>query len=332
MKTHRLTACSLVMLLALTRVASAQVESQSAAARQHVEVRIVFTDGGACDTTAKAALWRQSGAVAEGRVDEDCVADLGQVADGRYHLSVSGKSFVRIDTDSIEINSFAAEPVEVKVGRGESPRENAEGANARVVAISNLGIPARARKEFNKGVEFMARHDWADAIAKLNRAIGMHPEYAAAYNDLGVVYGQMGDRARESAALQKAIAVNDHFAPAYVNLARLKITMDDFAEAERLLNQAAIYDARDAATLVLLSYVEFKDGRFDDVIATAARAHALPQNHAYVHWMAARAMAAQQNRTNEMRSELRLFLQEEPTGARAEQARQELAGLNGAGQ
>jgi len=304
------------------------VQVQSPVLTQHVQVSIVFTDAGRCDLTSRASLWGLGGVVAEKRVNNDCVADLGRVPEGTYHLSVTGQSFSRLDTDSVRIESSAAEHLEVKVRRTDSLQETNGVRSASLVEVTNLGIPVRARREFDKGVEFMTRHNWQKAIEKLNRAIAIYPGYSGAYNNLGVVYGQLGERDQETSALESAIRLNDHFAPAYVNLARVNITADHFPEAERLLNQASNCDPRDATTLVLLSYVEFKDGHFEDVIATARRAHALPQPHAFVHWMAARALAPKSNRRDELTTELRLFLQEEPSGARADEARHELAVLD----
>ena len=77
----------------------------------------------------------------------------------------------------------------------------------------------------------MEQQDWSAAIATLQKAIGYHPQYAAAYNNLGVVYARIGDRNNEAAALQHAIDVDRRYAPAYVNLARMDIATSRFPEA-----------------------------------------------------------------------------------------------------
>jgi tetratricopeptide (TPR) repeat protein len=333
MMAYRMMGHSLVVCFVLAASASAQlqVEAQSSTSSQHVHVTVSFANG-ACDPSTHVSLSGRGGIVAEADVNERCVADLTSVPSGTYRVIVSGHG-ARVDTEGVVVDSSGMQEVEVKVRN--APQSNqAQGSAAPMVAASDLHIPAAARKELARAIELMTKENWQKAIEKLNRSIAIDPNYAEAYNNLGVVYGHLGDRGQESIALQKAIGIDDHCAPAYVNLARLSITANDFAQAETLLNKASASDPKDATTLVLLSYVEFTNHHFDNVIATARKAHSLHGNHAFVHWMAARALAQQQARSPERdaarEAELKLFLQEEPDGARAEKARQQLAVLKDA--
>jgi hypothetical protein len=79
-------------------------------------------------------------------------------------------------------------------------------------------------------------------------------------------------------------------------------------------------------TLVLLTYAEFMDRHFDQVIATSRKAHTLQGTHAFVHQVAARAFEQKRDGGNAV-AELEQFLKEEPTGPRAEIAHKELSAL-----
>jgi tetratricopeptide (TPR) repeat protein len=192
-----------------------------------------------------------------------------------------------------------------------------------VISASDLGVPARARKEFRKANELIAKHDVKQAIQKLNNAIAIYPDYALAYNNLGVLYSHLGDHVREREALEKAISLNDHFALAYLNLGKMHIGEGDFSAAEKALTQANAFDPTEPATLVLLAYAEFSDGRFDDAIVTSREAHELSGPHALAHRIAARAFLKKGDAEGAI-AELKLCLEEEPTGDRAEHARLDL--------
>jgi len=197
------------------------------------------------------------------------------------------------------------------------------GALASIVSVSDLGVPTRARKEFDRANDLMGKQELAQAVEKLNKAISIYPAYAVAYNNLAVIYSRLGDLTREREALQKAIGLNDHFALAYVNIGRMNVSARDFPDAEAALDKASAFDPHDLDTLVLLSYSEFMDRHFDEAIASSRRAHALQQSHAFVHRVAARAFEQKRQRVDAI-AELEWFLEEEPAGPHADAARKEL--------
>lgn len=228
----------------------------------------------------------------------------------------------RPDLQSIDMTSGPPElAVELKRPNGWDRSHGVPGSI--LVSPSDLGVPSRARKEFEKANELMGRRDLPQAIQKLNKAISIYPAYAVAYNNLGVIYSRLGDPVRERESLQRAINVNDHFALAYLNLGRLNIAAGDFPGAETALDKASALDPTDLMTLVLLSYSKFMDRRFDEAIATTRKAHALDEPHAFAHRVAARAFEQQRQRANAI-AELELFLKEEPSDPRADAVRKEL--------
>ena len=173
----------------------------------------------------------------------------------------------------------------------------------------------------------MAKADWAGAIGRLNQAIAIYPAYAEAYNNLAAAESHLGNRNRAREALQKAISVNDHFAPALVNLANLEQRDQNHQAAETLLTKAVAIDPSNAETLTLLCRAQLLDKHYDAAIATAHRVHAMPHgSFAMVHYMAARAYQ-REGRTSDAIAEFKTLLQEEPTGARADAVRKELAEL-----
>jgi tetratricopeptide (TPR) repeat protein len=191
------------------------------------------------------------------------------------------------------------------------------------ISASDLAVPGRARKEFEKATDLVRRQELQEAIKKLNRAIHLYPQYAVAYNNLAVIYGQLGDRVHEDEALRKAISINPNFALGYVNMGRMEMKANNYPAAESFLAKAAELNPGDVNALILLSYSEFMDKSFDAAIANTRKAHALQQSHAFAHRVAARAFE-QEKRGADAIAELEAFLREEPSGPRADAARQEI--------
>lgn len=303
---------------------SAQFDHQSTIRR--IIVRVVSPNGSACDVTTRVTLTGIEGPAAGGSPNSDCEVEFSGIPVGSYHVTVSGLHFSTVDTGNISFQSAGPHEVEVKVNGGGTGSANGSQGSP-LVGVADLNIPSRARKEFDKANELIGKKDFGKAIQRLNKAIAIYPAYSGAYNNLAVIYARLGDNAREREALQTAISANDRNAPAYVNLGRMNIKAGNFSEAEAALSKASALDPTDGMTMVLLTYVEFMDRHIDEAIASSRKAHSLQQGpHALVHQVAARAFELKHDDANAI-AQLKLLLEEEQTGPRAEGARKELANL-----
>ncbi len=304
--------------------------SRSAAQHQagNVHVYVTYPDDRAVTVQVKVALI--SGTTGT-QVEENFTNDRGEatfvnVALGNYHVSVSGQGIQPTQSDSFEVDERkSTQSVLVRVQPAGNGEANATKGSGATVSANDLQVPKKASKEFDKATKLIAMQDWQAAIDQLNKALALYPDYAEAYNNLGVVYAHLGDPIKEREALQKAVAADNHFAPALVNLSRLEMKEQNYAAAETHLNQATAADPTDARALVLLAQVQLLDHHYADAIASAGKVHAMSHgSYAVVHYLAARA-CERLNRLPDAVSEFILFLAEEPTGERANAARQEMA-------
>jgi len=309
-------ACIVSLLLA----GSLAAQIETGLVLRQIRVRVEGANG-VCDLSTHVTLMGRSGPIAEAAANDQCEVVFNSVPAGTYHLKVSSLNFA--DTDNIISPSIAATDFNVRL---KGPDNGVLPNVAPTISAVGLAIPEKARKEFDKSNEMITKQDFAKAIEHLNKALAIYPDYAEAYNNLGVVYARLNDRAHEREALDRALRINDHFAAAYVNLGRMNISGGDFAGAEAALTKAASCDPANAMTLVLLTYSEFMNHRPDAAIASSKLAHRLQGGHAFVHQVAARAYEQKREMAAAV-AELQLFLKEEPTGARADGARKELAGL-----
>jgi tetratricopeptide (TPR) repeat protein len=315
-----MTSRALVVLFLLAASAAAQLDTGITTRR--VQVKVAFATGG-CDSPTHVTLAAERRTVAEGDVNNKCEVNFAHVPLGTYHLIVCGKTFSATDSGNIEVTSNGDGRFGVKVRRTNDFEWNYGLSTKAFVAASDLAAPARARKEFDKANELLAKQDLAQAIQKFNKAIALYPSYAVAYNNLGVIYARLGESQREREALEKAIGIDNHFALAYTNLGRMSIAASDFANAAAALQKASALDPTEAVTLLLLAYAEFMEQRFNDAVATSRRAHELQDHPAFVHRVAARALEQRREITGAI-AELEQFLEEEPSGPRADTARKEL--------
>jgi Flp pilus assembly protein TadD len=264
-----------------------------------------------------------TGPLLDRRPDDQCEVEFVNVPSGTYHVEISGQGFSQTDELITTTNGSTDFEFEIK-GRNDGMSRAPADA---VVAAADLSIPAKAQKEFDKSNEQLDRKDYSKAIQSLNRAIAIYPSYAAAYNNLGAIYAHTGDRDKERDAFEKAISLNGHFAAAYLNLGRMNIANDNIPAAEEALSKAVANNPSDPASLVLLSFCQFRDNHLDDAIATSHKAHMLQGEHSSAHMIAAKAFEQKRDAPDAI-AELELFLKEEPTGERADQARKDLKILN----
>jgi tetratricopeptide (TPR) repeat protein len=249
-------------------------------------------------------------------------ADFRGVRVGEYHLIVSGDGIETSEGGSFEVDERKATQSQyITVRRIGSASET---SNSSTVSTSSLHVSPKAQKDLDKANEAMAQSDWKKAMELLHKAIAVDPDYAAAYNNLGVLYSRLNDDVHEREALEKAINLDDHLTPAYINLAKLCLREKNFPEAETLLEKAESVNPISADGLMLLADAQYMNRHYDAAIASARQAHNVSSTHpAFVHYIAARAYD-QENRREEAVVELQIFLKEEPTGPRADHVRASL--------
>jgi len=296
----------------------------------NLNVHVNYINDRAAESHFRVRLMTGSGStpVAESFTDERGVVQFLRVFVGEYHIIVTGDGIREADSGAFEVDRRkATQDIFITVHPANEAATIQRSSGTSSFAVPDLNIPSKAHKEFEKGVRAMTDQDWNKAVQRLNRAIELYPQYAMAYNNLGLVYGRINDPAHEREALEKAIALDDHLVPALVNLAKLSLRDGNALRAESLLESAVRSEPTGVETLTLLAQAQLLDRRFDAAVGTAQKVHAMPhQNFAVVHYIAARAYE-RENRVPDAILELQIFLKEEPTGPRADQVRAELTRL-----
>jgi len=261
----------------------------------------------------------------EAYTDDHGEAEFSGLGIGTYHIVVSGDGIQETDSGVFVIDERkTTQSIMISVRR---TAEGEQGQRPRggTVSAEDLRIPHEASDQFNQAAVLMSKQAWKEAIPKLQRAVAIYPKYVDAYTDLGVVYSRLGEWDQEREFLTKALNINDHFVPALLNLGMLEIRQKHYSDAEVLLARASAADPTNMQILALLAQTQLLDTHYEAAVATSQKAHSMPHaGYAIVHYISARALL-HENRTQEAVSQFQLMLTEEPTGARADAVRKELA-------
>lgn len=301
------------------------------------EVRINVVDQN--DRAVKIQLLVQLCNAAGVPVAQNITNDRGEVTfydvgPGSYRIVVDDhaveKAGISESFNTFEIlpnESMHSERVQVKLKEDASAGERYTKGSATTVSAAELNIPKDARKEFDKGNELLAKTKLDDARKHFEKAVSIYPQYASAYNNLGVLWMRSNDPKKARDAFEHALAADPMNGGAAMNLARLVYADRDWAREEELLNRALPSNPQDAQALAMLTLTEFHLKKYPETVAYARRTHALAHdNYAVVHFVAAQAFL-DQNLPGEAMVEYKVYLKEAPQSELAAAARKQLEKL-----
>jgi Tfp pilus assembly protein PilF len=160
---------------------------------------------------------------------------------GRYTLVFSHPDFVE-QTQTVEILVMSPQALIVTLSR--KTRGVTSSAQLSVPAWG-LQIPARAQKEYDKGLEALEHEDVEVSIAHLRTAVQLYPRFAAAYGALGTAYNSAGDLKAAADAFQKALEIDDSLFTTHLGLGSLYLAQQRYKEAEKYLLRAGTLKPED---------------------------------------------------------------------------------------
>src|SRR5262249_1406139 len=249
------------------------------------------------------------------------------VRGGTYKVRVSGIGVLEITSESFTIDPrdrFQVQYVHVRAAMSAS---EANGGQTKPISAAELNVPEKARKEFDKGTESMAKSSWDEAEKHFENATRIYPRYASAFNNLGIVAINRNDLQAARAHFEQAIKLDDHLSSAYLNISKLDYNEHRVKDAQAPLAKALALDPMNVEAMLLMAASQLASGGFDEAIAYAHKIHTLPhQKFAISHIIAARAFE-QSRRAGQAIGEYQLYLQEAPQSSLAQGARDAVARL-----
>jgi Tfp pilus assembly protein PilF len=251
---------------------------------------------------------------------------------GTYEVRASGIPILGTAVERIRIEDMdKSRTVYVHATpKSEAPATSTKTNAPPVTSAAELKIPPDARKAFHKGMEAWEHNDYPKAAEQFEKAVTIYPEYDTAYNNLGVMYYQMGQTDKARAAFERSVALNDKNADGDRNLARMLIHDGNYIGAQDLLKKSLIVEPLNSVTLTLMCVTQIQTGDDHGALATSRKVHQLPhEGYALVHDVAGQAyerLGQPQNAAIEYET----YLRESPNGPEAPQVRNALTRLTAA--
>jgi len=158
---------------------------------------------------------------------------------GNYKLEVEGdRQRFEVTTEAVQVFKGAPSIVTLTLKEKSSSAKVTAGAKTASVAELAQKIPSGAKKEFDKASKAAHEGKSEEAIAHLQKAIALCPEFVMAYNDLGTQFLRLGKLDDAAIEFRRAITFDDKAFNPKLNLGIVLVQQHKFAEASGILNGA----------------------------------------------------------------------------------------------
>ena len=193
-----------------------------------------------------------------------------------FHLTIEGQGF-RPYSSNIDISMSRMSYEQITLQLDKEPEAKAVPAEGPAATLNArvAQIPPEAHKEFDAGKQRMDAQDAAGSVRHFQKAIELYPQYAEAYQLLGVMHLEEGKFAEAETELQKAAAIEPHMPAAYFALGICRNLTGKYAEAEPAFVRGLELDPDSPDGQYELAKTYWALGRWQDAAPHAQKAVAL---------------------------------------------------------
>lgn len=224
--------------------------------------RVLTPEGAPFAGTARVTLQTTSGSQVVIYTDSLGQFDFSSIAPGRYTLEAeaNGQNFEPATSD---VQVFKGMPAVVTISLKEKKKATLPKSSDAVVSAVELDkrIPEKARKEFRRAHQAAGRGQTEEAIAHLRKALGIHPDFLMARNDLGAQLLAVGRLDEAAEQLRIAVRLDAQAFNPRLNLGIVLVKQQQFREAARMLAEAASLNPQSPAARLFagLAYASLQD-------------------------------------------------------------------------
>jgi Tfp pilus assembly protein PilF len=195
------------------------------------------------------------------------------------------------------------------------------------VSTRELSIPESARREYADAQKRLGRHDTAEAVAHLQRAVAIAPQFTSAWNNLGTIAYQTKQYARADECFRKALEQSSGSYEPAVNLGGVLLNEGKPGEALPYNRFAVLSRPHDALanSQLGMNYLMLGDLKSSQEFLEIAK-RIDPAHFSYPQLTLARIHLSR-NERHLAAQEFRDFLQRHPDAPESAQVRQQLAAL-----
>jgi tetratricopeptide (TPR) repeat protein len=132
-----------------------------------------------------------------------------------------------------------------------------------LVSTRQLAVPAAATRDYEEAQKDLGRSDSAAAVKRLEHAVDLAPQFAAAWNSLGVIAYQTRKYDRAEECFHKAVEADPASFEALVNLGGVKLTLHKLDDAMNYNRRAVLERPDDALANAQLGMTYFSLREYD---------------------------------------------------------------------
>jgi tetratricopeptide (TPR) repeat protein len=164
--------------------------------------------------------------------------------------------------------------VRVRIDEAKSLAEHRD-----IISARELSIPDSARKEYGKAEQRLSKHDADGAVAHLQRATELAPQFTAAWNTLGTLAYHAQQYAQAERYFRKALAADPGEYEPLVNLGGVMINLGQYRESWSFNKLAVSKQPNDALAHAQLGMACFALGKLDAAESELREAIRLDPRH-----------------------------------------------------
>jgi tetratricopeptide (TPR) repeat protein len=195
------------------------------------------------------------------------------------------------------------------------------------VSMAEFAVPDKARQEYADAQKKLARRDIPGAIAHLERALEIAPEFCAAWNNLGTIAYQTRRYAEAEVYFRRGLRADPSAFEPLVNLGGVLVTLGKLDEALKYNLYAVLSRPDDALANSQLGMSYLGARNLDLARKYLETAKRLDPSHFSHPQLLLAEIHLRQNRKQEAAAELEDFLQRHPDSKDAQKLRDAIASL-----
>lgn len=283
-----------------------------------IQGRILMPDGRPA-SSVKVSLNGADFTTGSTQTDNDGNFTFSNIPAGNYNVSVKGTNEYESENESLTISrdttpgqmfnlAFHLRPLGMKKS-SLNPTNNPLLAN----------VPKDALKKHKNAAESAQKNDFKAAVAYLDEAIGIYPNFALAYNEKGIMLLKQNELDKALEAFSKAIQIKPDYLEAKVNFGYTLLNQKDYQKVEVVMRDVLQQkqDLPSAQMYLGIALIGLK--KIDDAEASLKKAISLKggENLAQAHRYLG-GIYMQKKKNAEAIAELEKYLELSPKAADAD--------------
>jgi len=184
--------------------------------------------------------------------------EKSEVKDGRAKMSTiiakKGEEDQKIEKVMPERQEKPLSPSTPEVPAPEIPEIKVEKLSGEIKSSPE------AVKNFNAGVNFYQQRNLLQAMHAYKKALQYDPQFGEAYNNLALIYQEIGDLDQARETLQRATEINPHYEKAWNNLGIILLLQNRYGEAKEVFKKVLLLNPQHVESYLHLGVLYRKEG------------------------------------------------------------------------